>query len=65
VLLVPGSVNLPANLWEGAHDRLAQVSQVLARAAQRQPQDAGAPGQPGGGDVVDAEFKDADDRKAA
>jgi len=51
-----------------AQDTLMQASRSLAEAASRQPQ-GGGPGQApsgprGDGEVVDAEFKDADDRKS-
>jgi molecular chaperone DnaK len=52
-----------------AHESLTQVSRTLADAMYRQTTSgpAGGPqgsGQPPQGDVVDAEFKDADDRKS-
>jgi molecular chaperone DnaK len=53
-----------------AQDNLTRVSQMLAQAASRGgPTDTGAGPQGGAGggqdgEVIDAEFKDADDRKA-
>ena len=56
--------------YSRTRETLTRLAPVLAQAAQRQPQEAaaGGPQASGGaqqGDVVDAEFKDADGRKAA
>jgi molecular chaperone DnaK len=48
-----------------SQENLTRLSQTLAEAMAREPRAGagGGPGEPTDGDVVDAEFKDADDRK--